>query len=394
MPTGDVDLALKRRRERNPNQIDVMKSIFESKTMWGLAVTLGAKLLGLESADVQSVIDHALQLWPVLIGIGADLGAAWSRLRQSHFDGSALKTPTFWLQALSMGCTLAAALGVDADSLQDAITKGLGAWPSIAALAGSVFAVWGQAQARRKLKVLPSGTALWIWLLLLVPMVGRAEDCVAVRVRPSMAMGIARLWSQNDKLWPQRSVLRVAFLGGSRSQQDKAWREFSEVDALVNLTLVKSNDADAEIRVRFDSGLGHWSFVGTDCLKVKRGAPTMNIALGSLEFRSEWRRVAQHELMHALGFEHEHQSPVSEIPWDRAAVYAWYGRTQGWSQRQIDYQVLKRYNGSNWNGTAYDPTSIMQYPVEGAMTGGKLSIGWNSRRSALDDAELRRRYPN
>lgn len=391
---SDHNRALKRRREHNPNQIDVMKSIFESKTMWGLAVTLGAKLLGLESADVQSVVDHSLELWPVLIGIVADLGAAWSRLRQSHFDGSALTTPTFWLQALSMGCTLAAALGVDAASLQEAIQKGLGAWPSIAALLGSVFAVWGQAQAKRKLKVMPSGTALWVWLLMLLPMAASAEDCVAVRVRPSMAQGIARLWSQNDKLWGQESLLRVAFLSGSRSQQDKAWREFQEVDALVNLTLIRSSDPDAEIRVRFDAGLGHWSYVGTDCLKVKRGQPTMNIALGSMEFRSEWRRVAQHELMHALGFEHEHQSPVSDIPWDRAAVYAWYGRTQGWSKSQIDYQVLKRYGGGNWNGTAYDPTSIMQYPVEAAMTGGRLSIGWNNRRSALDDAELRRRYPN
>lgn len=145
--------ALRRRASKNqPIQIS-MKSVFESKTMWGLAITLGAKLLGLESDDVQSVVNHSLELWPVLIGIVADLGAGWSRLRQTHFDGSALTTPTFWLQALSMGCTLAAALGVDASSLQEAIAKGLGAWPSVAALLGSVFAVWGQAQAKRKLKL-------------------------------------------------------------------------------------------------------------------------------------------------------------------------------------------------------------------------------------------------
>lgn len=221
----------------------------------------------------------------------------------------------------------------------------------------------------------------------------RIQSCVAIQVKPPPLAGVARLWSKNDKLWPQRSTIRIRFLEGTKTQQDKAWREFAEVDALVNLTLVKVTAEPSDLRVRFNRDNGHWSYVGTDNLKVPAEKETMNIGLSSLDFRSEWRRVAQHELMHALGFQHEHQSPNSTIPWDKAAVYDYYGRTQGWSKSTVDYQVLKRETGTNWQATAFDKASIMQYPVPGELTGFKFAVGWNSKRSATDNAELKRRYP-
>lgn len=221
----------------------------------------------------------------------------------------------------------------------------------------------------------------------------RLDGCVAIRAKESALSGVARLWSKNDKLWPQKSTLRVRFLDGTKSQQDKAWREFAEVDALVNLTLIKVSGEPSEIRVAFDPLGGHWSYVGTDNRKQPAAKPTMNIGLGAFDFRSDWRRVAQHELMHALGFEHEHQSPNSSIPWDKPAVYSYYGSTQGWSKGMIDFQVLNRYTGGNWQGTRFDKASIMQYPVPGELTNYKLAFGWNTKRSASDDAELKRRYP-
>lgn len=222
----------------------------------------------------------------------------------------------------------------------------------------------------------------------------RLNTCVAVHEKPSMISGVARLWSKNDKLWPQKSTLRVRFLEGSRFQKEKAWREFAEVDALVNLTFVQVTSEPSDIRVTFDLGGGHWSYVGTDNRQQPTNKATMNIGLGTLDPRSDWRRVAQHEMMHAIGFEHEHQSPVANIPWHREAVYAYYGSTQGWSRRQIDFQVLNRETPKAWRGTAFDPASIMEYPIPSQLTRGALVVGWNSKRSALDDGELKRRYPN
>jgi serralysin len=375
-----------------------VKSVFASKTIIGILVALAAKFVGIAEDDLSGVVVTAAAIWPVLIGIFADLAAVIARIRVQDFDKSIFKRRDFWLQIISAIMTAAAAFGYDLSALDGVIAKGLDAWPAIVALAASLFGIFGSLVAKQKLKgTMPSSRLLpiLIFVSLSLPSYAQSIDtCCAVRIKENMITGVSRLWSKNDKLWPQRSTIRVLFLNGSNSERSKAWREFAEVDALVNLTLVKVSTEPSDIRVRFDISNGHWSYVGIDAKRVKTSEPTMNLGLRNLDFRGEWRRVAQHELLHALGFEHEHQSPNSTIPWNKEAVYAYYGQTQGWSRSQIKFQVLDRYTGGNWQGTRFDPTSIMQYPVPGQLTDYKLHVGWISKRSPFDDAELQRRYPN
>ena len=80
------------------------------------------------------------------------------------------------------------------------------------------------------------------------------------------------------KLWPNGSPLRVRFLGGSQAQRDAgdgAGRAGGREHA--NLRFVASNDPDAEIRVAFDPSDGAWSYLGTDCSRIPRNQPTMNL---------------------------------------------------------------------------------------------------------------------
>jgi serralysin len=376
-----------------------VKSVFASKTAIGIVLALAAKVFGVAGDDLNSVATHALALWPILVGVLADVGALIARLRLTQFDRSILSRPDFYLQIVSGIATVAAAFGYDLSALQGILAKGIDAWPAIVALAGGLIGIFGSLTAKDKLKIsVPKTRILPLLILVSLALPSYAQEpldtCCAVRIKPTVLTGVAQLWSKNDKLWPQRATLRILFLNGTNNERSKAWREFSEIDALVNLTLVKVSTEPSDIRVQFDITKGHWSYVGTDCRRVKATEPTMNLGLRNLDFRGEWRRVAQHELLHALGFEHEHQSPNSTIPWNKEAVYAYYGQTQGWSRSQIKFQVLDRYTGLNWQGTRFDPTSIMQYPIPGQLTDYKLHVGWISRRSKFDDAELARRYPN
>jgi hypothetical protein len=69
----------------------------------------------------------------------------------------------------------------------------------------------------------------------------------------------------------------------------------------------------------------------------------------------EFKRVIRHEGGHTLGFPHEHmrRELVARIEPEKA--YAYFLRTQGWSQTMVDQQVLTPrrpiVGGSDINGT-------------------------------------------
>lgn len=221
------------------------------------------------------------------------------------------------------------------------------------------------------------------------------ETCTAIKA-PAPPKGVASIWGQQGNFWPQGAQLKVRFMTGTARQKAEAWKRFRVIDQLVNLSFQQVTSGPTDIRVRFDKGLGHWSFVGTGNRAVASDAATMNLDLTAGIFgdlAEEWDRVVQHEVCHAIGMEHEHQHPRAGIPWDKEAVYKYYERTQGWSRPQIDAQVLRRYTGSRFKGTTFDPSSLMQYPVPAELTGGKFSVGWNKKLSTTDILFLRSVYP-
>lgn len=223
----------------------------------------------------------------------------------------------------------------------------------------------------------------------------KLDTCCAIKPVTTSPAGVAKIWGQENRFWNNGSTLRVKFLSGSASQKREAWKRFQEVDALVGLSFVQTTGV-SDIRVRLDLNNGHWSYVGTGARSIASSAATMNLGLSAGMFgdsANEWNRVAIHEILHALGFEHEHQSLKGNIPWNRPAVYQYYASTQGWSKSQIDYQVLNRYTGSRFRGTAFDPTSIMQYPVPATLTTNGFSVGWNAKLSVTDITFLKQVYP-
>ncbi len=202
-----------------------------------------------------------------------------------------------------------------------------------------------------------------------------------------------RIWGKPSKFWDkaQYSALKVRFLDGSTSQQQKAWQRFAMIDSLCGVNFIRVTSGNSHIRVSFRQQ-GHWSYLGKDCLSIQQNSATMSLQLSAFSAASEWDRVAVHEMFHALGFEHEHQHPQGGIPWDVPKTISYYGRTQGWSPAQVRTQVLNRYTGTNWVGTAMDPSSIMMYPILKEHTLNSFSVGWNTKLSQKDVAFLQKTY--
>jgi hypothetical protein len=131
----------------------------------------------------------------------------------------------------------------------------------------------------------------------------------------------------------------------------------------------------SDIRVHFSASTetgGRWSLVGTDAIRLRLNhAPSMNLQglatanLADTKVKTFYRRVVIHEFGHALGLEHEHQSPYSTcanaIDPDRLTE-----PPLGWTKNQISFNLgLFNDKGSLiLDGVAVDKKSIMYYVLE------------------------------
>jgi hypothetical protein len=204
-------------------------------------------------------------------------------------------------------------------------------------------------------------------------------------------MGGLFAWAEGGKLW-EDEVVTVSFMNGSSGQIRQAWLRFSVVDAAAPGLEFRQVSKGGSIRVGFGCG-GHWSYVGTDALRQSRAKQTMNLQLTTIDGSREWDRVTIHEILHAIGFGHEHQHPEGFIPWNRQKVLDFYRRTQGWSDDQTEFQVLRAPVIGDLRTTGFRTDSIMLYPVPAELTDGKMSVGWNTTFTKEDRQLVAELYP-
>jgi hypothetical protein len=149
----------------------------------------------------------------------------------------------------------------------------------------------------------------------------------------------------------------------------------------------------SHIRVGFADS-GYWSLVGMDSQDpdlILPGEITLNLEKFDVQLPSDWKTIVLHEFGHALGFHHEHQSPVSDCDFDWETVYAELGGPpNNWSKEKVDFNLRKMPAG----GLTYSPHdkySIMHYAFpEWMFLTGKASPCYVSEPGGLskEDREM------
>ena len=118
-------------------------------------------------------------------------------------------------------------------------------------------------------------------------------------------------------------MLKVCFAGGNVWQRTKFLYILIEALSITNLRyVVTTPPPESNLRIGFDAQDGSWSLLGTLRKGVKPGEVTMNLANidSTPEFLEDEVSTILHETLHALGFEHEHQSPARPLI-DEAGEY-------------------------------------------------------------------------
>src|SRR5690606_7280149 len=153
---------------------------------------------------------------------------------------------------------------------------------------------------------------------------------------------------------------------GSSAHEDlvrKAFDKWAKVGIGLTFEEVDSPD-EAEIRIGFLGGDGHWSWVGREILDFGPSQRTMNLdRLGGLDLDT-----ALHEIGHSHGITHEHQTPNAGIVWNEDAVYAALAAPPNrWDRATTFHNIIKKLAPDTVRGSVWDPNSIMHYEFEAGL---------------------------
>lgn len=195
--------------------------------------------------------------------------------------------------------------------------------------------------------------------------------------------------------WLPGQSLYIAFLEGDPQLQQKVAFYARQWMQYANIIFLFDNHANAEIRIAFQSGIGTWSYVGTEALSpyIKPDEPTMNYDDLTVDSSGKaFSYYVLHEFGHVLGLGHEHSHPGVDIQWNKKALKEAYPKL---SDEDLERNFFQRFTYSeieDWSDE-FDPTSIMCYSIRREWTWNDIEIPPNTRLSEMDKQHIQMWYP-
>lgn len=186
-----------------------------------------------------------------------------------------------------------------------------------------------------------------------------------------------RLIRMNGDKWVNGTLLRYAFFENTgqfkkwagtdtlKAQVRRAFKRWTDLGIGLRFELL-ADRRQADMRIGFESGDGHWSYVGRQVHNQGPDDRTMNLdptdGIANGEYGID---VACHEIGHTMGFPHEHQNPNAGIVWDEEAVYrALASPPNFWPRETTFHNIIRKILPDQVQGSSWDPNSTMHYPFE------------------------------
>lgn len=207
--------------------------------------------------------------------------------------------------------------------------------------------------------------------------------------------------------WPPSfAKLRVCFMGGNPDSNAKVaeiasqWSNDSGMGLKLDFgkagkpRVCDPNGREAQLRVSYDKP-GYWSMLGQNSVVyTAQEEPSLNLdGFDKVEpavlDNPEATGIILHEFGHALGFLHEHQSPVStcanDFNWDFITKYL-SGPPNNWDEETIKFNMAP-FSGEDLMMTEFDSKSVMLYsfPAEYYHDGDKSKCFIPSSNTTISD---------